>query len=114
MKYFLIIGFLLGGFTLTLAQENVESSEVVASAFDASGLECPYPLYVKSVRGSAKIISKEDFEKISSREIAYLSVLNDERSTYIYGDKAKNGVVLVVMKDNSLSEKFSTRKRRNR
>jgi hypothetical protein len=114
MKYFLIIGFLLGGFTLTLAQENVETSEVIASAFNPADLECPDPLYVRSVRGSAKIITKEEFEKIGSGEIAYVSILNDERSTYIYGDKAKNGVVLIVMKDNSLSEKFSTRKRRNR
>jgi hypothetical protein len=114
MRYLLMIGFLLSGFSLTFAQENRETSEIVTSELDLANAEDLDQLYLQSFRGSAKIISKAEYEKISADEIAYISVINDERSTYIYGDKAKNGVVLVVMKDNSLSERFSTRKRRNR
>jgi hypothetical protein len=114
MRYLLMIGFLLSGFSLTFAQENRETSEIVTSELDLANAEDLDQLYLQSFWGSAKIISKSEYEKISADEIAYISVINDERSTYIYGDKAKNGVVLVVMKDNSLSERFSTRKRRNR
>jgi hypothetical protein len=114
MRYLLMIAFLLSGFNLTFAQENREASEIVTSEFELANAEDLDQLYLRSFRGSAKIISKAEYEKISAEEIAYISIINDERSTYIYGDKAKNGVVLVVMKENSLSERFSTRKRRNR
>jgi hypothetical protein len=114
MRYLVMMGFLLGSCILTLAQENLESSEVIASEFDVADAQDLDQLYVQSLKGSAKIISKAEFEKLSANEIAYISIINDERSTYIYGDKAKNGVVLVVMKNLPFFEKFSTRKRRQK
>jgi hypothetical protein len=41
-------------------------------------------------------------------------MINDPSSTYIYGEKAKNGIVLIVMKGNAFSEKFAGKKRRNK
>ena len=106
----------LCGTSLSLcAQDNAGKSDITVSALNPAvdPLDSDQ-LYLRSVRGSAKIITKDEFEQINTNEIDYIQVLNDERSTYIYGDKAKNGVVLIVMKDNSLSQKFSTRKRRQR
>jgi hypothetical protein len=41
-------------------------------------------------------------------------MINDPSSTYIYGEKAKNGIVLIVMKGNTFSEKFAGKKRRSK
>ena len=72
------------------------------------------PLFVRSYRGIAKIITKDEFEKITTSEIEYISVIKDPSSIHIYGDKAKHGVILVVMKGGSGAEKFSARKRRQK
>ena len=114
MRYLVMIGFLLGGFSLTFAQENREASASVTSEFDLANAEDLEQLYVQSFKGSAKIISKARYEKISADDIAYVSINNDQRSTSIYGDRANNGVVLIVLKNNSFSERFSAPKRRNR
>ena len=108
----MIIGLLMGSSTMALAQENVDKTEV-PSAFDPSALGGD-PLYLRSVRGSAKIITKDEFEKINTEDVDYIKMISDPSSIYIYGDKGKNGVVLVVMKDHSLSGKYSNRKRRQK
>ena len=71
MRYLLMIGFLLGEFSLTFAQENQETSEMVTSELDLANTEDPDQLYLQSFKGIAKIISKAEYEKISADEIAY-------------------------------------------
>lgn len=108
----MIIGLLMSCCTMAFAQENADKSEV-PSAFDPNSLGGD-PLYLRSVRGSAKIITKGEFEKINTEDVDYIKMISDPSSIYIYGDKGKNGVVLVVMKDYSLSGKYSSRKRRQK
>src|SRR5688572_14441349 len=115
MRHLVMIVILMGTCLSLRAQDNSEKSDITVSSLNPAldPMEGGQ-LYLRSFRGSAKIITKDEFERINSDEIDYIQVLNDERSTYIYGDKGKNGVVLVVMKVNSLSQKFSTRKRRQK
>jgi hypothetical protein len=113
MKYLMMFGFLVASSTLCLAQdieEKVDGTSDVLVLADA-GMQ---PLYVVSAMKTAKIISKDEFDKLNQSQIDYIQVINDPSSTTIYGEKARNGVVLVVMKGTSISEKFSGRKKRQR
>ncbi len=110
MKYLLIVGILIGSCSLGLAQGNIDNSEVTA-ALDVAANE---PLYIVSSMKTAKIVTKDQFEKISREDIDYIKVINDPQSLNIYGDKARHGVVLVVLKGNSVSEKYSVKKRKQR
>ena len=117
MKYLLIAGFLMCGCIVAAAQE-FEDKSATSSEFNPLGNSLDLdndPLYLRSTNGSAKIISKDEFERIlASDQIDYIRVINDPSSIYIYGDKGKNGVVLVVMKGDSFSSKFPGRKRKNK
>jgi hypothetical protein len=113
MKFVMMIGLLFVCFMMASAQENDPSVISSSEVLENSALEGD-PLYVRSYKKVAKIISKEEFEKINSESIQYISVITDPSSIYIYGDKAKNGVVLVVMKEDSFSGRYSGRKRRHK
>ncbi|RZK60842.1 MAG: hypothetical protein EOO95_17385, partial [Pedobacter sp.] len=41
-----------------------------------------------------------DFTKIDSRDIQSVSVLKDAAATSLYGDKGKNGVLIITTKNN--------------
>ena len=112
MKYLLIVGFLIGTCSLGLAQEN--KSEIVAELDVTVDPAIDEPLYVVSSMKTAKIITKDQFEKISHDDIDYVKVINDPSAIHIYGDKARHGVVLVVLKGTSFSEKYPAKKRRER
>lgn len=71
-------------------------------------------LFVKSQRGIAKIITKDEAENLSESTIDYISVLKDPSAIHIYGDKGKNGVVLIVMKNEAARAKVSPRKKQQR
>jgi len=109
MKYLLIVGLMIGGCSLGLAQGNVDKA--IAGEASASAVE---PLYVVSAMKSAKIVTKDEFDKISPDDIDYMKMIDDPSSVYIYGEKAKNGVMLIVLKGTSLLEKYSSKKRRHR
>jgi hypothetical protein len=98
MKFLLMFGLLLGGLLPGVAQDIENKSE--PSEFDV--LVNPLSderLYLVSSMKTAKIITKDQFEKINQDQVDYIQVINDPSSIYIYGDKAKNGVVLIVMKN---------------
>ncbi len=55
------------------------------------------PLYIVD----GKEITKKEFDKISSEKVKSIDILKDEQSTKKYGDKGKNGVVLITTKKGS-------------
>jgi hypothetical protein len=118
MKFLLFSGFLLGCVFSVLAQDVATKPELppeIDVTIDLGGDE---PLYLVSSMKTARIITKDQFEKIDAEQVDYIQVIKDPSSIYIYGDKARNGVVLIVMKgfsfsEKSFSEKYS-RKRKHR
>ena len=61
---------------------------------DASNLGNTAPLFI----ADGKIISKEEFSKLQPETIESVTVLKDKNSTELYGEKAKNGVLLIKTK----------------
>lgn len=110
MKFLLIVGMLMSGCTLCMAQDR----SVTVTEMDGISALPVDPLYVVSSMKTAKIITRDQFDKISTEDIDYVKMLDDPASIYIYGDKAKNGVMLIVLKDNSFFERYSTKKRRHK
>jgi TonB-dependent SusC/RagA subfamily outer membrane receptor len=45
-----------------------------------------------------KIIGNDDISKIKPNDIESVTVLKDESATKIYGEKGKDGVVIIKMK----------------
>jgi hypothetical protein len=118
MKCLLIFGLLIGGVFSGVAQDLTTTSEVPVESDLTTILAGDEPLYLVSSMKTARIITKDEFEKINTHQVDYIQVIRDPSSTVIYGDKAKNGVVLIVMKANlfpekSFSEKYS-KKRKHR
>jgi archaellum component FlaG (FlaF/FlaG flagellin family) len=94
-----MFGLLIGGVLPGLAQDIGNKSEM-PSDLDMMVDNLIYePLYLVSSMKTAKIITKDQYEKINQDQVDYIRVINDPSSIHIYGDKAKNGVVLIVMKN---------------
>jgi hypothetical protein len=114
MKFLLIFTMLLGGVLTGRAQDltaTPDGTTELGGVIDLGGGE---PLYLVSSMQTAKIITKDQFEKINQDQVDYIQVIRDPSSVAMYGDKARNGVVLIVMKGNSFSEKYSSKRRRNK
>ncbi len=52
------------------------------------------PLYVLD----GKIVEEKDYKDLSPTDIESITVLKDAKATAIYGDKGKNGVIIIVTK----------------
>ena len=115
MKYLLLGCFLFCSCLVAAAQDIGDKTATTA---DFSSLENSLsgdPLYVRSINGSAKIISKDEYERVlETDQVSYIQHITDPSSIFIYGDKGKNGVILIVMKGDSFSSKYPGRKRRQR
>jgi hypothetical protein len=114
MKCLLIFGLLMVGVLTCPAQDLIatpDASTPLDGVIDLGGDE---PLYLVSSMRTAKIITKDQFEQINQDQVDYIQVIKDPAFAVIYGDKARNGVILIVMKDNSFSEKYSSKRRRQK
>lgn len=114
MKCLIILGLLIGGASTCLSQDFVANAVASSESEAAINILLEDPLFLVSSMKTARIVSKDEFEKINHHHIAYIQVITDPSNTIIYGDKAKNGVVLIVLKENLLSERYSPKKRRHR
>ena len=114
MKCLIILGLLIGGASTCLSQDFSANADVSSESEPAISILIDDPLFLVSSMKTARIVTKDEFEKISLQQIAYIQVITDPSSTIIYGDRAKNGVVLIVMKENLLSERFTAKRRRHR
>ena len=113
MKCLLIFGLLLGGVVTCPGQDLIATPEGSTELDGGIDLGEDEPLYLVSSMKTAKIITREQFEKINHDQVDYIHVIKDPSSIAIYGDKARHGVVLIVMKANSL-EKYSSKRRRQK
>ncbi|HEX6224539.1 MAG TPA: hypothetical protein VFZ52_09025 [Chryseolinea sp.] len=113
MKCLLIFGLLIGGVFICPGQDLIATPEGSTELTGGMDLGEEEPLYLVSSMKTAKIITKEQFEKIDNDQVDYIHVINNPSSIAIYGDKARHGVVLIVMKASSL-EKYSSKRRRQK
>ena len=114
MKCLLILGLLIGGASTCLSQDLIANADLSTESVPAVSILLEDPLFLVSSMKTARIVTKDEFEKISHQKIAYIQVITDPYSTLIYGDKAKNGVVLIVMKENAFLDGYSPKKRRHK
>lgn len=102
VKYTIPIFFSLGDVHYEVVSGNVntdknEYTEAYKNAKElriASGNKVEKPLFVVD----DKIIGNDDISKIKPKDIESVTVLKDESATKIYGEKGKNGVVIIKMK----------------
>jgi TonB family protein len=102
VKYTIPIFFSLGDVHYEVVSGNVntdknEYTEAYKNAKElriASGNKVEKPLFVVD----DKIIDNDDITKIKPNDIESVTVLKDESATKIYGEKGKNGVVIIKMK----------------
>ena len=102
VKYTIPISFSLGDVVYEVVSGNVntdknEYTEAYKNAKElriASGNKVEKPLFVVD----DKIIGNDDISKIKPNDIESVTVLKDESATKLYGEKGKNGVVIIKMK----------------
>jgi len=114
MKFLLIFTLLLVGVLTGRAQDLTAIPDGTTESGGVIDLGGGEPLYLVSSMKTAKIITKDQFEKIDQDQVDYIQMIKDPSSIAMYGDKARNGVVLIVMKGNSISEKYSSKRRRQK
>ena len=101
MKSLIVAAFLLGSCAFAYGQQTnsqVEVPPIETTTVDPSQPP-PEPLYVISEGGIFKEASKEDLEKINITQIASVEVLIDAELLLAYGDKGKNGVMIISLKE---------------
>ena len=89
-----------GTFSATLNYkdgDNAEAGSSVRVRYTGEG-EPNLLFIVREPRGEEKEVSRAEFEKIDPATIDSMEVLKDAESTAKYGDKGKNGVVVLNLK----------------
>jgi hypothetical protein len=92
-------------FSFAQKQSKINSSEVASVKKSRKKDTGDEQLYLLCTGSKTQEITKAEFEKIEKDQIEYVRVLKDAAITDMYGDKGKNGVVLVVLKSNSGNKK---------
>jgi hypothetical protein len=101
MKSLIVAAFLLGSCAFAFGQETnsqVDVTPVQTSVADHSQPP-PEPLYVISEGGISREASQEDLEKLNITQIASVEFLIDAELLLAYGDKGKNGVMIISLKE---------------
>jgi hypothetical protein len=101
MKSLIVAAFFVCSCAVVFAQETnskVETVPVDNTIVDPS-LPPPEPLYVISEGGIQKEATKEDLEKLNIMQIASVEVLLDAESLLAYGERGKNGVMIISLKE---------------
>lgn len=82
---------------------KVENEEIAKPNFQKKGYKVIFrdgktfnekPLYILD----GKMIEDMDFQNINPQNIESIEILKDENATKIYGEKAKNGVIVIKTK----------------
>jgi hypothetical protein len=101
MKSLLVAAFTIGMCCYAYAQQpepQAEASLVPTTTQEAIPPEPPDPLYLISEDGVTKEITKEDLGKLTITDIESLEIVMDEESLREYGEKGKNGVMIISLR----------------
>lgn len=95
--------------SLVFAQENSTWNSSDASYKVITTLN-QQPLLILQSADTHSEITNVELEQIDSRRIKEIRVLDSGESFKLYGDKGKNGVMVITLKGNLFSENYSRRK----
>jgi len=106
MKYITFIIFAIGAcsFSQIKAQQKNEPTPLKISG--STSLYSSEPLVIIVDDQTKRQITQNNFEGIDQRDIQSISVLKDYKALEAYGERGRNGVVIIVMKGDSFSETF--------
>ena len=100
MKSLIVAAFLLGSCAFAYSQEtNSQVNVPLVETVVVNSEPPPEPLYVIAEDGIFKEASKEDLEKLNITQIASVEVLIDTELLLAYGEKGKNGVMIISLKE---------------
>jgi hypothetical protein len=99
MKYLIVLLFAcLCTSSFAQRQQKQNSSEVASAKKSVKKVSSGDQLYLLSTGNKTHEISKAEADKIDKDQIDYVKVLKDPALISMYGEKGKNGVVLILMK----------------
>ena len=78
--------------------QNTEKNTPSAISPTVDATAIPEPLYVLLEGGLTRELSIADIEKLNITQIASIEVITDEESIRAYGEKGKNGVLIISLK----------------
>ena len=102
MKSLLVAAFTICSCVFVYAQQAESSKEprpVQTSGEIAPSSAIPEPLFVISVGGIEKEITKEELEKLNITQVASVEMLVDYELLKQYGEKGKNGVMIINLRE---------------
>ena len=103
MKSLLVAAFTICSCVFVYAQQAESSKEtrpIQPSEQVTPPAAIPEPLFVISVGGIEKEITKEELEKLTITQIASVEMLVDNELLKEYGEKGKNGVIVINLREN--------------
>jgi hypothetical protein len=102
MKSLLVAAFTLCSCVLVYAQQTAANSaetHPIQTTKEVAPPELPEPLFVLSVGGIEKEISKDELEKLTITQIASVEMVVDNDLLKEYGEKGKNGVMIINLRE---------------
>ncbi len=109
MKCLIVVAFTVCSCAVAYAQQTNSQKDTppvknsLAKQLQVSSLTPlgppPEPLFVISEGGINKEATKEDLERISITQVESVEVLIDRESLAEYGEKGKNGVMIISLKE---------------
>ena len=102
MKSLLVAAFTICSCVLVYAQQVESSREtrpIQNSKEVTPSAAFPEPLFVISVGGIEKEISSEELEKLNITQVASVEMLVDYELLKPYGEKGKNGVMIIILRE---------------
>ena len=104
MKYLFVAAFMICACAFAYSQ-NTETQEVQTAqkSEETTPFSIPEPLYVLSEGGMTRELSIEDLQKLNITQIASIEVITDDESIREYGEKGKNGVLIISLKETEVT-----------
>jgi hypothetical protein len=104
MKSLLVAAFTICSCTFVSAQQAESSKETLPiqnteGVTSPAVLEMPEPLFMISIGGIEKEISKEELEKLTITQISSVEMVVDYALLKEYGEKGKNGVMIISLRE---------------
>lgn len=101
MKSLLVAAFTFCSCLFVYAQQAESSKETrpIEITEEVAPPPIPEPLFVISTGGIEKEITKEELEKLTITQIASVEMVVDNEMLKAYGEKGKNGVMIINLRE---------------